>query len=244
MIDQNNTVDESGAAIPAQAAPGEPAQAPLTTAVDSTAEAVDAAKESAAGQPGTEEPVAKEPVPEAAAHNVGRGQLNPIMHMVVDGKLVEARRLEADELPPPAAPGIELSVTQKVDVTQLPITQAMGRLIDLLTAANHPEPEAWTLTMENPANVIALDVHQTIFLVNRALRLLLTERRDIPVDERTQALLGIVNIDNIDRWLQTLEKATVPVMVKYNVGKPGFIKADELARERESEGITAPEEKV
>lgn len=195
MIEQNNTADESGAAIPAQAA-AEPAQAPLTITVDSMAEAVDASQPEAGGET------------------------------------------------PPAAPGIELNVTQTVDVTKLPITQAMGRLIDLLTAANHPEPEAWTLTMENPANVVTLDVHQTIFLVNRALRLLLTERRDIPVDERTQALLGIVNSDNIDRWLETLEKATVPVMVKYNVGKPGFIKADELAREREAQGITAPEEKV
>lgn len=121
----------------------------------------------------------------------------------------------------------------------------LGGLVDVLTKAGHPEPEAWMGSLENPSEGKQTDTKAGIFLANRALRLLITERRDIPEADRSGALLSIVDATDVPAWLNVLKPLVVPVIVKYNVGKPGLVKADETAvstEQQEAQQVLSPEE--
>ena len=122
-----------------------------------------------------------------------------------------------------------------------PLTQVINALNAALTAENHQDPTAWLSSLENPANARTLSVDASIYLVNRALRLLIAERRDIPVEDRNGALLSIVDANDTGAWIKAMQAITIKVLVKYNIGSGGFVAADELAKEREASEITAPE---
>ncbi len=106
----------------------------------------------------------------------------------------------------------------------------IGGLVEELKKAGHPDPEMWISSLENPSEGSQTDAKAGIFLVNRAIRLLITERRDIPEADRSGSLLTIVDATDIPSWINMLKQLVVPVMVKYNVGVPGLVKADENAQ--------------
>lgn len=144
-------------------------------------------------------------------------------------------------------PGITVTVTdapaEESETTVYPITKVFLALSEELAAAGHKNPEAWISSIENPAQAATVTTGNAIYLVNRALRLLIGERRDIPVGDRNAALLGIIDSAYTEEWIKSLKIMTIAVMVNFDVGAPGFVAADEFAKEREASEIVAPEDK-
>lgn len=125
------------------------------------------------------------------------------------------------------------------------IALVLGTLINKLTAAGHKAPEEWLGSFENPPLGSHTDTKAAIYLVNRALRLLITERRDIPEADRYGALFSLVDSTELTPWIEALSKVTIPVMVQYNVGIAGLVKVDENApteKEVAQATILSPEE--
>ena len=127
------------------------------------------------------------------------------------------------------------------------IAKVLGTLINKLTEAGHTAPEEWLGSFENPPLGSMTDTKASIYLVNRALRLLITERRDIPEADRYAALFSLLDVIEIDPWIEALSKVVIPVMVKYTVGKAGLVKVDENApteKEVAQAAILSPEENL
>lgn len=141
-------------------------------------------------------------------------------------------------------PAVEDVAFREVNSTPGPLALTLGSLIEELTKAGHPEPERWLETLENPPKSKEVDVKGAIYLTNRALRVLITERRDIPEADRSGALLSIVDAHEVQPWLDTLKPLTIPVLAKYNVGTPGLVKeSPEVVAAREAAVQTlSPEE--
>lgn len=143
------------------------------------------------------------------------------------------------------APQQECEVDDGNNPPPTEIALVLGTLINKLTAAGHTAPEDWLGSFENPPLGSKTDTKAAIYLVNRALRLLITERRDIPEADRYGALYALVDSTELDPWIQALEAVTIPVLVKYTVGKAGLVKVDENApteKEVAQSVILSPEE--
>lgn len=91
-----------------------------------------------------------------------------------------------------------------------------------LIDAEHFDANAFLTSIENGIFSPGIEEAQCIFLINRALRLLIIERRDVPEVDRNAALMGIVDCKDVAAWLPPLVAATIPTLVKYKIGNPGI----------------------
>lgn len=122
--------------------------------------------------------------------------------------------------------------------------EVVSKLQAALAEAGHPDVDGFLSSIDNAIFTPGIDEGQCIFLINRALRLLVIERRDIPEADRNAALVGVVDTKFADEWLKPLKAVTIPVMVANNIGAPGlkFKEGEEpgwLLRAREASAAAA-----
>lgn len=104
-----------------------------------------------------------------------------------------------------------------------PIALATVRTLQqALIDGKHPNPDGFLTSIDNAIFTPGIDEAQCIFLVNRALRLLIIERRDVPEQDRNAALMGVIDTKDLAAWLPPLVATTIPVLAAHNIGEPGL----------------------
>lgn len=145
--------------------------------------------------------------PAAEQPDVGRGLKTPVVYEPDEnGVLVEASPVQAAEEPP-----IDKVASDVIVVLQ-----------EAMSAAGLEDNHSWLSTLENGIFSPGIQEQHCIFLINRCLRLLILERRDIPEADRNVALAGIVDVVGVQFWLPAIEKVVLPIFKQYGVGVPGM----------------------
>lgn len=139
--------------------------------------------------------------------DIGRGLVKPVIYAPDEnGNLVEATAEEPAEEKPfdPIAAAV------------------INTLQEAMKRAEIEDTDSWLATLENGIFTPGITEPHCIFLVNRALRLLILERRDADEADRNVALTGLVDGKAIMFWLPAIEKVVLPFFKQYGVGVPGI----------------------
>ena len=159
------------------------------------------------------------PISETPALDVGRGLTDPIIHLPPQDAEQAGETEQAQAIAP--AEGSEENATAELPYDEIALATVRA-FQQALIDAEHFDPNAFLTTIENGIFSPGIEEAQCIFLINRALRLLIIERRDVPEVDRNAALMGIVDCKDVAAWLPPLVAATIPTLVKYKIGNPGI----------------------
>lgn len=86
------------------------------------------------------------------------------------------------------------------------------KVTEALAAAGHSNPDGWKVYLESDALITNNDDVQR-FLINRALRLALSQASVSTMDER----YCLVDTGDVPRWFELVQQKVVPCMVQHSL---------------------------